>query len=79
MLSVRTSVINSIRVAREESAVRAQTNRSTPVIWTTLGAVRAIASDLAAEADITLKDEWDPCSFCLLFYCTNLLPDNALH
>lgn len=49
MLSVRSSVINSIRVAREESAVRAQTNRPTPVIWTTLGAVRAIASDLVAD------------------------------
>lgn len=77
---VQTSVINSIRVAREESAVRAQTNRSTPVIWTTLGAVRAIASDLAAVPDLTLNGERDPCSFfCLLFSCTNLLPDSAVH
>lgn len=67
----RSSFINSIRVAGAESVVRAQTNRSTPVIWTTLGAVRAIATDLCLclcrARDITLNAERDPCSFfCLL-------------
>lgn len=63
----RSSFINSIRVAGAESVVRAQTNRSTPVIWTTLGAVRAIATDLCLclcrARDITLNAESDPCSF----------------